>query len=287
MPEYLLILLRALFSFTTLLVLARLMGKTHLTQLTFFDYVVGITIGSIAASLSVDQNIKILNGVVGLLVWGMLPILISYLNLKSYIFRQLTDGHATVVVQNGMILEKNLRKLRLTSDELMMLLREKNAFKLSEVEFAILETNGSLSVMKKSDSQPVTPKLLHLPVEMEHDPRIVIMDGKVMEKTLKKMGYNKEWLLGEVKKQGASDFSDVYLAQLTSNGNLYVDLKKDQLYLAPVSQKVLVKATLQKSLADLQSYALETNNPEAKKMYQEHAKRLEGILHSLEPYLNG
>jgi uncharacterized membrane protein YcaP (DUF421 family) len=258
-----------------------------LTQLTFFDYVVGITIGSIAASLSVDQNIKILNGIVGLLVWGMLPILISYLNLKSYIFRQMTDGHATVVVQNGMILEKNLKKLRLTSDELMMLLREKNAFKLSEVEFAILETNGSLSVMKKSDSQPVTPKLLNLPVEMEHDPRIVIMDGKVMEKTLMEMGYNKEWLLGEIKKQGASDFEDVYLAQLTSNGNLYVDLKNDQLYLAPVSQKVLVKATLQKSLADLQSYALETNNPEAKKMYQEHAKRLEGILHSLEPYLNG
>jgi uncharacterized membrane protein YcaP (DUF421 family) len=284
-PEFIMILIRALVSFLVLLILARLMGHQHISQLTFFDYVVGITIGSIAATASVDQNVKILNGLAGLLVWGILPILISLLNLKSYRFRRLTDGQPIVLVQNGKILEENLRKARLSLDSLMLSLREKNAFKLSDVEFAVLETNGSVSVLKKTEAQPVTPKTLGMIVEKEHDPRIVISDGQVMETTLKKMGYTKEWLLGEIKKQGANTFQDVFLAQLESNGNLYVDLRNEAQTISLVPEKPLVAATLQKVYADLLSFSLETENQEAKQMYKTQADRLKQVLDDLKPDL--
>jgi uncharacterized membrane protein YcaP (DUF421 family) len=279
------ILIRALLSFLVLLILARLMGHQHISQLTFFDYVVGITIGSIAATASVDQNVKILNGIAGLLVWGILPIIISLLNLKSYRFRRLTDGQPIVLVQNGKIMEDNLKKARLSLDSLMLSLREKNAFKLSDVEFAVLETNGSVSVMKKTDVQPLTPKTLGMIVEKEHDPRIVISDGKVMETTLQKMGYTKEWLLGEIKKQGANDFQDVFLAQLESNGSLYVDLRNDRNKVSLVPAKPLVAATLQKAQADLMSFSLETENKEAKLMYKEQADKVKIVLEEVKPYL--
>ncbi|MGG6310348.1 DUF421 domain-containing protein [Paenibacillus macerans] len=285
MPEYLIILIRSLFSFIVLMVMTRLMGKIQLSQLTFFDYVVGITIGSIAAMLAVDQNLKILNGLMGIIVWGGLPILISIINLKSYRFRRLTDGRPTPLVENGNILEENLKKSRLTMNELLFMLRQNNSFKLSDVEFAVLETNGKLSVMKKSETQPVTPKLLNMPVEEEHQPHTVIIDGVVLETNLRETGYTKEWLYGEVLKQGASDFSDVFFAQITSNGSIYVDLRRDRAKVVPVYQKLLIKATMEKVYADLQTFSLETNNSDAKQMYKEQADKLQEVLENLQPYL--
>jgi uncharacterized membrane protein YcaP (DUF421 family) len=286
-PEYVVVLIRTIFSFIVLLAMTRLMGKTQMSQLTFFDYVVGITIGSVAATLSVDQNVKILNGLVSIVIWGLLPILIAFINMKSYRFRKITDGNPTPLIQNGNILEDNLKKTRLTSEELMLMLRQKDAFKLADVEFAVLETSGQLSVMKKSDVLPVTPKDMQIKVELEHEPRVIIMDGKVMEKTLTDLGYSKEWLLGEVMKHGAEQFQDVYFAQITSDGSLYIDLRRDHCKQIPVSQKVLARAAMQKVQADLQLFSLETRNSDAKAMFMEQAHALENILHDLRPYLKG
>ena len=123
------------------------MGKKQISQLTFFDYCVGITIGSIAASMAVDQNIKISNGVMSLLVWGLIPLVLGYLGLKLKWFHQLTDGKSDVLIEKGKILEKNLRKNQLAVEELILLLREKDVFKLEDVEMAVFETNGQLSIL--------------------------------------------------------------------------------------------------------------------------------------------
>jgi uncharacterized membrane protein YcaP (DUF421 family) len=285
MPEYVLILIRSVGSFIVLLALARLMGKRQIAQLTFFDYVVGITIGSIAASMSADQNIKIFNGMVGLVVWGFFPILLSFMARKSYWFRRIVQGVPTILIQNGKILEKSLRKNNMSEDELVLNLREKNAFKLADVEFAILETNGEVSVLKKTDAEPVTPKTLGLYVEQEHDPRIVIIDGHVMNKTLTEMGYSADWLLGEVMKQGAKSFEDVFVAQLDSTGNVYVDLYDDQIQYTKIKQKPLLAASLKKMQAELEIFSLETNNEIAKQMYEAQAKQLQQIVQDLAPYL--
>ena len=131
------------------------MGKKQLSQLTFFDYVVGITIGSIAATMSVDKNIQISNGVVSLAIWGFFPIILGFLGMKSRKFLQLTDGRPSIVIKNGEVLEDSMKKNQLVIDELMMLLREKGVFKVDDIEIAILETNGELSIMKKTDLGPI------------------------------------------------------------------------------------------------------------------------------------
>lgn len=224
MPELVLILIRSIVAFLLLLIMTRIMGKKQISQLTFFDYCVGITIGSIAATMSVDQNVKIANGLLALLVWGLFPIILAYASLKSIHFSKIIDGKAAIIIKNGEILQKSMKKNMFTIDELMLSLREKGVFKVSNVEMAVLETNGKLSVMLKSDQQPLTPHTLGIPTEQEHGPTILIMDGQLLKNGLKERGYSKEWLLAEVQKQGAKDFTEVFLAQLDSFGNVYVDL---------------------------------------------------------------
>ena len=158
MPEVVLILIRSIVAFFLLLLMTRVMGKKQISQLTFFDYCVGITIGSIAATLSIDQNVKIVNGLVSLTIWGLFPIILAYVGMKSIIFSNITDGKATILIQNGEILHKNLKKNLLTVNELLLLLREKGTFKVSDVEMAVFETNGQLSVLLKTNQQPVTPQ---------------------------------------------------------------------------------------------------------------------------------
>ncbi|NBJ71372.1 MULTISPECIES: DUF421 domain-containing protein [Clostridia] len=285
MPELILILIRSVTAFLLLLLLTRIMGKRQISQLTFFDYVVGITIGSIAATMSVDQNVKIANGLVSLTIWGLFPIALAYLGLKSITFSKITDGKAVVIIRNGEILEKNMKKNFLTINELMMLLREQGTFKVSDVEMAVLETNGKLSVMLKTKEQPVTPHSLGLSIEEEHGPTILIMDGQILNRSLKQLGYSKGWLLGEVQKQGASSFNEVFFAQMDSKGNVYVDLYEEEGKQQVVEEKPLIAATLKKAQADLENYALQTENSEAKQMYSEQAINLQKMLDKISPYL--
>jgi len=142
--------------------------------------------------------------VMSLFIWGLFPILLAYLGMKSHTFSNLTDGKATILIENGKIIEKNLRKNLLNLNELMLLLREKNVFKISDVEMAVLETNGQLSVMLKTNKQPIHAKMLNLSVKLEHAPSILIMDGKMMSKSMEKLGYSEAWLTSEIQKQGAN-----------------------------------------------------------------------------------
>lgn len=285
MPELVLILIRSIVAFILLLLMARIMGKKQISQLTFFDYCVGITIGSIAATMSVDQNVKALNGLMALIIWGLFPILLAYTSLKSMVFTKMVDGTATIMIQNGEILEKNLKKELFTLDELMLSLREKGVFKVSDVEMAVLETNGQLSVMLKTDKQPVTPHTLGIPIEQEHGPTILIMDGQLLKKGLKERGYSEEWLRGEIQKQGAQDINEVFLAQIDSRGNVYVDLYEHNKKQQMVDERQLLGATLKKIQADLESFSLQTDNPEAKKLYEQQAANLQKTIDGILPYL--
>lgn len=228
MPEIMLILIRSIAAFFVLLVMARMMGKKQVSQLTFFDYCVGITIGSIAAMISVDQNVKILNGLVALLIWGFFPIAFSYFGLKSLTFSRIIDGRPVVLISEGKIQEKVLEKNLLNASELLMLLREKGVYNVADVEMAVFEVNGELSVLLKADQKPATPRVLGIKVEREHTSAVLIMDGKLHDKNMKSMDLTREWVEQEVKKHGAQRIEDVYLAQLDSRGDLFVELKAGQ-----------------------------------------------------------
>ncbi|MEC1721432.1 DUF421 domain-containing protein [Schinkia azotoformans] len=285
MTEYEVILVRSLASFIIIFILARILGKSQISQLTFFDYVIGITIGNMAAAVGIDSSVEFLNGIIGLLVYTSLSILLAFGAIKSYRFRKIVEGSPTILIKEGRVLEKNLLKSKLTYNDLMAGLREKNAFKLSEIELAVLETDGQMSVMKKAEYEPLTPKDLNMIVEEEHKPSMIIIDGSLMEKRLHYLGYSKEWVLGEIMKKGANSIDDVFLAQIDSQGNVYVDLYDDNIKTQQIKQKPLLAAQLRKIQANLEGFALQTDDVAAKQMYYNQSKELQNLIHQINPYL--
>ncbi|WP_088102924.1 DUF421 domain-containing protein [Halalkalibacter urbisdiaboli] len=285
MNELTLVIIRGLAGFILMLILARLMGKKQITQITYYEYIVGISVGSIAAELTFSSEIRMSNFLVGMVLWSLLPIIISKIELKSSRFRALTEGKPTTLIKDGKILEKNLKKETLTVDEMMILLRQNNVFKLSDVQTATMEKNGQISVIKKSELQPLTRKDMGMVVENETAPCLVIIDGNLMEKTLTDYGYTKEWLFGEITKQGAKDFRDVFLAQIDSKGNVYVDLFNDTIKMPQIKQKLLVAANIKQLQSNLVNFSLQTENKEAKEMYQGYAKQMDHLMTEMASYL--
>ncbi|MGE5653379.1 MAG: DUF421 domain-containing protein [Bacillota bacterium] len=286
MPNWLLTLIRSLISFIVLLFFARLMGKKQVGQLTFFDYVVGITIGSISAAASADLNLRISDSLVAVLVWGLLPFVIGLIDLKSRRFRVLTDGHPTVLVKNGRVMENSMARSRISVDDLTMMLREKNAFSVADVEFAVLEPNGQLSVQKKSDAANVTLRDLGLVGSPGPGiPSIVISDGQWRTDVLQELGLTKAWISAQLKAYGANDVRQVMLAQVDANGILYVDLHDDSQGLQLPNQDRILAAKIAKLAADLRSFELETHDQGARSLYHDMADRMHAISQELAPYL--
>lgn len=228
MPIILVVVVRSFISFFTLLFFIRLMGKQQVAQLTFFDYVVGITIGSIAGTLSVQVNESTLATLAGMGTWTILAILLAFSGIHSKWIRKVVDGEATVVVENGKILEEKLKQIRIPTDELISELRTKGVFSMADVEFAMFEPGGKISVQKKSLKQPVTPSDMNISTPYDGLPTTLIMDGTVLINALRSLKLSNAWLHHQLGKQNIQDTTEVSLAQLDTKGNLYVDLKGDK-----------------------------------------------------------
>jgi len=216
---------RNILAVFTLFVLARLMGKKQISQLSFFDYVVGISIGSIAAAFSVDQNISYVHGILSLIIWALFSIAVAFMSLKNLKVRRLLEGVSTILIQNGKILEENLRKERFNINDLTEELRMKGVFDITDVEFALLETSGRVSVKLKSQKQSVTPSDLSIPTNYQGLSWNLIIDGEIIQKSLSDVKLNEGWLLDELNKKGISSAKEVLLASLNSEGDLYIALK--------------------------------------------------------------
>lgn len=230
MPILFVVIIRSVISFFALLVLIRLIGKQQVAQLTFFDYVLGITIGSIASTLSVQVDENMTATLAGMGVWTALAILLAYLGIHNVWVRKVVEGEATVVIENGKILEEHLRKIRIPLDQLISELRVQGVFNISDVEFALFEPGGKLSVQKKSLKQPVTPEDINLATQYNGLPTNLIMDGVLLIDALMSLKLSKAWLQHQLNKQKIKDISDISLAQLDTSGNLFVDLKGDNPY---------------------------------------------------------
>lgn len=228
MPQWLEIILRTLLAVIILFLFTKMLGKRQVMQLSVFEYITGITIGSLAAYISLELQERWYLGLVSLAVWIVVTLGIEFVELKSKTVRDLIDGKSTVLIKDGKILEDNLKKERLTSDELLLLLRKKDIFKLADVEFALMESNGEVSVLPKKENIPFTPKQLGISVTPESEPQVVIMDGQVMEQSLATIGRDQKWLNEQLKQLGIKSVKDVYLAQVDSFGEWYVDLFQDQ-----------------------------------------------------------
>ncbi len=218
----------SLVVFIMLVILFRFIGKKFLAQMTFFDFVTGITIGTIGGAY-VTTEVKGSYVLVGPVILTLLVVITGYLTLKSVPARKLIEGEPLVMIQNGKILENNMRKMRYNLDDLMMQLREKDIFDLGEVEFAVLETHGQLSVLKKSQHLPLTPEDLNKSTSYKGISSEIIRDGKIVEQNLKQNNLTHEWLYNELSSRKINNIRDVFLATLSTDGNLYVDLREDKL----------------------------------------------------------
>lgn len=218
--------LRAIIVYLALLLLARIMGRKMISQMTFFDFVIGITIGSVAATTTLGPyNSSLVSGIIALVVLTALVMLIDYTHIKSFRFRKLVDSEPIVVVERGQIVDENLKRERFTLSELTALLREKNIFNIADVEFALLEHDGKLSVLPKSNKQPLKPIDLNIQTPYQGLTKDVIIDGVIMDENLKDAKLTREWLIDQLLMYGIYNLQDVFYAGVDSSNNLYVSRK--------------------------------------------------------------
>lgn len=224
------ILFRTAASFAALLILTRLLGKKQVGHLTFFNYVTGITFGSTTAEIIVNRQITLLQGISSLILWSLLAYIIALTGLRSVKAREILDGQPTILIKQGRILEQTLAKQHLNIDDLSMLLRNKDIFSPEEVEIAILEPDGQLSVLKKDELLPATKKDIQAAITPVHRiPTELIVDGKIVEKNIKKTDVSVAWLGQQLKKASIHSLDEVFYAELQLDGTLYIDKYQDSI----------------------------------------------------------
>ncbi|MFE6166843.1 DUF421 domain-containing protein [Viridibacillus arvi] len=222
--------LRTTTSFIVLLLLARWLGKKQLGQLTFFHYITGITIGSTAAEIAAQHETPFIDGLISLIWWAILTMIMSYIALKSPKMRVLINDSSTVIIKNGELSVQALKSARLHMDDLVMMLREQSIFSIQDVQYAILETNGQLSVLKKPAEQGSTKQDVKADVSIPpHMPMEVIADGAIVWNTMEELNLSEEWLMKKLRKKEVEAVQDVYYAQLQPNGSLYICVRDKDL----------------------------------------------------------
>lgn len=284
MPVWLEVAIRSVFIIIGLFIITRILGKKQLAKLSFFEYIIGITIGDIAGTMSMDLSISLEEGITSILIWSLFPVLTSRISLRNKKFRDFVEGNSTLFIKNGKILEENLKREKYTVDELLEQLRKKDVFRVADVEFAVLEPNGDLNVLLKREKQPLTVGDVFPNPPSEKEPQTVIMDGMILDEPLATMGLNRGWLKQQLDKQGVA-VENVFLGQVDSYGQLTIDLYDDKIQIPEPQEKKLLLAAIKKVQADFELFALQTEAKEAKALYEANAKKMQALLQKVAPFL--
>ena len=215
MEDYSIIILRTIISYLLILIIFRLMGKREIGELSILDLVVFIMLGDIAVISIAEHDKPFLHILLPMIILLIIQVVFSFVSLKSSKFRKLLEGSPSIIINNGNIDEKVMRQQRYNFDDLLTQLREQGIVNVKEVQFAILETSGKLSIMKKSQNEPLTNKETAFPL---------IIDGQIQQKSLEQIGQNDFWLRQQLKKHGYEDPKQISLCTY-SNGEFYIDGK--------------------------------------------------------------
>lgn len=205
------IFLRSILSIVVLFLITELMGKKQISQLNLFDYIIGISIGSLAASLSIDTSIDYLDGVLSIIVYGGSAALISFITTKSIVMRRFFTGTPCVLMNDGKIIYKNLKKSRLDMNDLLQIARENGYYDFSQIHYCILEPSGKVSFLPKAKYMPVTPNDMKLKVSENGICINLVIDGHLMEENIKQIGKDTSWVLTRLSNMGYSDISELLL----------------------------------------------------------------------------
>lgn len=223
------IILRSVLSVVFLFIITRIMGKKQISQLTYFDYVIGISIGSIAAEMATNTDIAYINTLLAMAIYAAIAVAISIVTNKSIKARRFFTGKTVLLIDNGKIIEKNLNKVRYDINDLLSEARNSGYFNISDIAYALLETNGKISFLPTIQKQPATLGDLGINKMQDGLTANVIIDGEVMENNLSMIGFNLEWLKKQLKEQDAPPIKEIILATVDSNNTLKVFEKTKKL----------------------------------------------------------
>lgn len=221
------IMFRGLTSLLILFFITKILGKKQVSQLSLFDYVIGISIGNFAAEITINTDVPLMNGVFAVVLFGTVAILISKLTMKSIWVRRMVTGIPTILVERGNFVLKNMSKTKFDMNDFLEECRNSGYFDVSEIEYAVLEANGKISFLPKAEYKPLTPKDMQVKVQKAGLCANVIIDGKVMLKNLENFGKTKEWLDKELKVKGFSSYDHILLATIDIHEKVKVYEKKE------------------------------------------------------------
>ena len=214
--------IRAISSLITLFLVTKLLGKKQVSQLSLFDYVIGISIGNFAAEMTINLESHEINGIWAVVLFGIFAYLVSLATMKSIWLRRFFMGTPTIIIQDGKILEKNLKKVKFDINDMLEEIREAGYFDLSQVKCAVMEADGKFSILPYPEYRPLTPKDMNIKVDDEGLCSNVIIDSKIMHNNLKNINKDERWLRHELKVNGYSDISKILLATVDTNSKLIV-----------------------------------------------------------------
>lgn len=208
--EILKVILTTVLSAAALFLIAKIMGHRQVAQLDFFDYITGITIGSIAAELATELESP-WKPLIAMVLYGAASVGLNLITNKFPKSRSYINGSPTILMNHGKLYRKNLKKVKLDLSEFLMMCRELGYFDITEIQTAIFECNGKLTVLPFSINRPATPKDFNLNPAPDSISTEVIMDGRIIEENLKRMGLDQNWLDAQLKEQGHRNAKEILL----------------------------------------------------------------------------
>ncbi|HEY9061322.1 MAG TPA: DUF421 domain-containing protein [Pseudobacteroides sp.] len=221
----LVVFIRTLILFLIVVIVMRAMGKRQIGQLQPFELAVAIMISELAAVPMQNTGIPLVNGIIPIITLLVAQITLSLISLKSIKARSIICGRPNILIENGKINEVNLRKELYTMNDLLEQLRIKGTSNISDVEYAILETNGQLSIIPKSQKRPLTPEDIKIETNYEGIPLDLVIDGDVNYNNLKKAKLDEKWLMNELNNCGINNTKDALFVSLDSSGKVYFQKK--------------------------------------------------------------
>lgn len=214
------VILASLFSAAALFLIAKVIGHKQVAQLEFFDYITGITIGSIAAELATTLDDPWWKPTISMFVFGAVTVALSFTTRKIQRTRKFINGSPTIILNKGKLYRENMKKAKLELSEFLLLCRQEGYFNLNDIQTAVFEYNGKLSILPVSTKRPLNPEDMKLNPQPEHIGTEIIMDGRILDENLKRKGLNVEWLKKEMANQGYKHAKDIFLGICYDNNQL-------------------------------------------------------------------
>lgn len=209
--------------FILLFIITKLLGKTQISQITPFEFISALILGELVGNAIYDKEVGIIHIVFALFVWGLFMFIIEFFEIKVLKLRGVLEGDPSIVIKKGRMNRKEMGKNKMSINELQTLLRQKDVFSIREVDYAILESNGTVTVLRNAQYDSVTRGDMNLPQEEVHIPVSLIIDGTVLKDNLKNSGFDQGWLQKQIENHGCQKVEDVFYAEWLENKGLYLE----------------------------------------------------------------